>query len=87
MGHGTCVVKVAANGRMSIPARYRKLLGQENGGLVVLRIEGDDLLIRPVKTVLADLQDQVGRALAGSGTTVDGFIADRRKEAAGDPQS
>ena len=83
----TCMVKVAANGRLSVPARHRKLLGLEKGGLVVLRIEGDDLHIRPVKAVLADLQDRVGRALAGSGTTVDGFIADRRKEAANDSQS
>ncbi len=87
MGHDTCVVKVAANGRLSVPAKQRKLLGLENGGLVVLRIEGDDLHIRPINAVLTDLQDRVAEALGGAGTTVDEFIADRRKEAATDAQS
>jgi AbrB family looped-hinge helix DNA binding protein len=87
MGHETCLVKVAPNGRLSVPAKQRKLLGLENGGLVVLRVEGDDLHIRPVRAVLTDLQDRVARALKGSGTTVDDFIAERRQEAEADAQS
>jgi AbrB family looped-hinge helix DNA binding protein len=87
MGHETCIVKIAANGRLSVPAKQRKQLGLENGGLVVLRVEGGDLHIRPVKAVLADLQERVRRALPNSHGVVDRFIADRRKEAATDPQS
>ena len=87
MGHETCVVRVAANGRLSVPAKQRKQLGLENGGLVVLRVEGDDLHIRPVRAVLAELQERVRRALPDSHDVVDRFIADRRKEAANDAQS
>jgi len=87
MGHETCIVKIAANGRLSLPAKQRKQLGLENGGLAVLRVEGGDLHIRPVRAVLADLQDRVARALKGSGTTVDDFIAERRKEAAIEAQN
>jgi AbrB family looped-hinge helix DNA binding protein len=84
MGQDTFVVRVAANGRLSVPAKQRKQLGLENGGLVVLRVEGDDLHIRPVRAVLAELQARVRRALPNSHDVVDRFIADRRKEAASD---
>jgi antitoxin component of MazEF toxin-antitoxin module len=72
---------------LSVPARQRKQLGLENGGLVVLRVEGDDLYIRPIRAMLTDLQDRVAHALNGSDTTVDDFIAERRRDAASDAQS
>ena len=35
MSHDSQPIRVAANGRLSIPAKQRKALGLENGGMVV----------------------------------------------------
>jgi AbrB family looped-hinge helix DNA binding protein len=78
------LVRIAENGRMSLPARQRKLLGLQDGGLVVSRVEEGELRLRPVRDVIADIQKQVRRHLAGSGESVDRFLADRRHEAARD---
>lgn len=82
MTHESVTVKIAENGRLSIPARQRKLMGLENGGLVVARVENGELHLRPVRSVLADLQARVGRHLAGSDESMDRLLADRRDEAA-----
>jgi AbrB family looped-hinge helix DNA binding protein len=82
MGHDSVLVKVAGNGRLSIPAKQRKLMGLDDGGLLVARIENGELRLRPVRAVLAEIQARVSERLAGSGETVDRFLADRREEAA-----
>ena len=84
MGRDSVLVKVAGNGRLSIPAKQRKLIGLDDGGLVVARVEDGELRLRPVRAVLADIQARVSEHLAGSGETVDRFLADRREEAARD---
>jgi AbrB family looped-hinge helix DNA binding protein len=81
MGHDAIMVRVAENGRLSIPAKQRKLIGLDDGGLVVARVEGGELHLRPVRSLLADLQARVSRRLAGSGESMERFLADRRKEA------
>lgn len=78
------LVRIAGNGRLSLPARQRKLLGLQDGGLVVSRVEDGELRLRPVRDVIADIQKQVRKHLAGSGESVDRFLADRRDEAARD---
>lgn len=75
------LARVAENGRISLPSKQRKLLGLEAGGAVVIRLENGELHIRPVRSVIASLQDRVRQHLAGSGETVDRFLADRREEA------
>lgn len=82
MGHDSVLVKVAGNGRLSIPAKQRRLMGLEDGGLLVARVENGELRLRPVRTVLAEIQAEVRKHMAGSGETVDRFLADRREEAA-----
>ncbi len=84
MGHDSVLVKVAGNGRLSIPAKQRKLIGLDDGGLLVARVQDGELRLRPVRAVLADIQARVSERLAGSGETVDRFLADRRAEAARD---
>ena len=37
---------MAANGRLSIPAKQRKALGLEKGGMVVSTVENGELRIR-----------------------------------------
>jgi AbrB family looped-hinge helix DNA binding protein len=82
MGHDSVLVKVAGNGRLSIPAKQRRLMGLDDGGLLVARVENGELRLRPVRAVLAEIQARVSERLAGSGETVDRFLADRREEAA-----
>jgi AbrB family looped-hinge helix DNA binding protein len=72
---------MAANGRISIPAKQRKALGLEKGGLVVATVENGELRIRTVKAVLDELRKRLAPYLKASGDTVDRFIADRYVEA------
>ncbi len=81
MSHDAIMVRVADNGRLSIPAKQRKLIGLEDGGLIVARVKDGELHLRPVRSLLADLQAGVSKGLAGSGETVERFLADRRQEA------
>ncbi|MBV8867902.1 MAG: hypothetical protein JOY65_00575 [Acetobacteraceae bacterium] len=84
MSHETALIKVAENGRLSVPARQRKLLGLEGGGLVVARIEGGELRIRPVRDVIAELQARVARYDTESDGGVDWLLQERRREVARD---
>ncbi len=84
MGHDRTLVKLARNGRLSIPVRQRRLLNLEHGGLMVAEVHDGELRLRPARTVLAELRDKVSADLARSGDSVDQFIADRRVEAARD---
>jgi hypothetical protein len=65
--------------------RVRRL-GLEEGGKVVTRVEGGELRNRPVRTVLAGLQDKVSELFASAGVKPgtllsEELIADRRAEA------
>jgi AbrB family looped-hinge helix DNA binding protein len=86
MGHERHVVRISENGRLSIPARQRKQLGLEEGGTVVTRVENGELRIRPVRAVLAEVQEKVSKLLAAAGIQPgtplsEELIADRREEA------
>jgi bifunctional DNA-binding transcriptional regulator/antitoxin component of YhaV-PrlF toxin-antitoxin module len=82
MGADSQPIRMAANGRLSIPAKQRKALGLENGGMVVSTVENGELRIRTVKAVLDELRARLAPYLKASGDTVDQFIADRHAEAA-----
>jgi AbrB family looped-hinge helix DNA binding protein len=97
-GQGFAVTSVLARidpaGRLSIPARHRKALGLEAGGPVVVALEGKEVRVRAVADVMAELQAETARLLAGPDASVDAFLAERRAEAAreeagtgGDPPS
>ena len=58
----------------------------EEGGMVVTRVENGELRIRPVRTVLAELQAKVAGLLAAAGVKPgtllsEELIAERREEA------
>jgi AbrB family looped-hinge helix DNA binding protein len=79
-------IRMAANGRLSIPAKQRKALGLEAGGMVVSAVENGELRIRPIRAVLAEVQEKVSGMLDAAGTKPgrrlsDELIADRRAEA------
>ena len=75
-------VRMAANGRLSVPAKFRKALGLEEGGMVVLSLQDGEIRIRPVGVVLAEVQAIVAPYLKASGDTVEQFLADKRAEVA-----
>jgi AbrB family looped-hinge helix DNA binding protein len=75
-------VRMAANGRLSVPARLRKALGLEAGGVVVLTLQEGEIRIRPIRTVLNEVQAMVAPYLKSSGDTVEQFLADKRAEVA-----
>lgn len=74
-------VRVAENGRLSLPSKYRRMVGLEDGGVVVVRVEDGEIRIRPVQAVVEELQEVARRYFAGSGETVDRFLDERREEA------
>jgi AbrB family looped-hinge helix DNA binding protein len=87
MGHEKQIVRMSESGRLSIPAKQRKQLGLEEGGMVVTRVENGELRIRPVRAVLAEVQEKVSRLLAAAGIKPgtrlsEELVAERREEAA-----
>lgn len=91
MGHEKQIVRMSENGRLSVPAKQRKQLGLEEGGMVVTHVENGELRIRPVRAVLAELQDKVSGLLAAAGVKPgtllsEELIAERRAEAAREEQ-
>ena len=75
------LARVDAAGRLSIPAQHRKALGLETGGPVVVALEGSEVRVRAVADVMAELQAETARLLAGPEASVDAFLAERRAEA------
>jgi AbrB family looped-hinge helix DNA binding protein len=74
--------KVTQTGRLSLPAEFRKAVGLEHGGNVVVELTGNEIRIRTVDEVVARAQDLTRRLLSGHPTaTVDSFLAERRREA------
>jgi bifunctional DNA-binding transcriptional regulator/antitoxin component of YhaV-PrlF toxin-antitoxin module len=69
-----------------MPAKQRKALGLENGGMVVATVQDGELRIRTVKAVLDEISALVAPALKASGDSADQLIADRRAEFAKEEQ-
>ena len=72
-------------GRISLPAEFRKAVGLERGGDVVVELEGREIRIRTLDEVVAHAQALTHRLLRGKpDATVDAFLAERRREAEGE---
>jgi len=76
------VTRVSDAGKLNLPAKLRRMVGLEHGGPVVVRVEGGEIRIRSVRDVLAGLQAEARQVFAGSGESVEGFLRERRAEAA-----
>ena len=74
--------RVSVSGRLSIPAEFRKAVGLDHGGDVVVELAGREIRIRTVDEVIAQSQ-ALTRRLIGTkpGASVDDFLAERRREA------
>jgi bifunctional DNA-binding transcriptional regulator/antitoxin component of YhaV-PrlF toxin-antitoxin module len=74
--------KVTETGRLSLPAEFRKVVGLERGGDVVVELAGKEIRITTVDEVVARAQELTRRLLAErAGTSVDDFLTERRREA------
>ncbi len=73
--------RVNENGRVVIPASFRKALGINIGDEVVLRMEDDELRITTLKRRVERAQRLVRKHVKRSMSLVDELIAERREAA------
>ena len=73
--------RVTESGRLSLPADFRKTLGLDRGGDVIIELDGSDIRIRSVKAAIARAQ-ALSRQFLGDkpGSSVDDFLAERRRD-------
>jgi AbrB family looped-hinge helix DNA binding protein len=69
------------NGRVVIPAAFRRALGLRSGDKIVLRIENNELRITTLRQRLAKAQEIVRRHVPATESLVDELIAERREAA------
>ncbi len=74
-------MRVNENGRVVIPASFRKALGINVGDEVVLRIEDDELRITTLKRRVERAQRLVRRHVKRGVSLADELIAERREAA------
>lgn len=78
--------RVMQDGRLSLPAGLRKKHGLAQGGTVIIEDAGDAIVLRTVDQVVARAQALSRKLVTGkTGATVEDFLADRVREAAGQP--
>lgn len=81
----TVTTRMSETGRVTVPLGVRAAVGLERGGPVVLEIVDGELRVRSVAKAIERARVLTGEIIAGrKGFTVDDFIAERRKEAAGE---
>jgi AbrB family looped-hinge helix DNA binding protein len=74
--------RVSKSGRLSVPAEFRKAIGLEQGGDVVVELDDRQLRIITVRDAIARAQELSKRLLKGKPEiSVDDFIAERHREA------
>jgi AbrB family looped-hinge helix DNA binding protein len=74
-------IRINANGRVVIPASYRKALGVKPGDEVILRMEDDELRITTMKRRIERAQRLVRKYVKPGISLVDELIAERREAA------
>jgi bifunctional DNA-binding transcriptional regulator/antitoxin component of YhaV-PrlF toxin-antitoxin module len=74
--------RVSGSGRLSIPAEFRKAVGLEHGGDVVIELVGPEIRIRRIDEVVAQVRAIARRLTVGKPeASVDEFLAERRRDA------
>lgn len=73
---------MSQSGAVTFPEDVRAAVGLENGGPVVIEVVNGELHVRSIKQVMDRARD-IARKIIGDqpGTSVDDFLADRRREA------
>jgi AbrB family looped-hinge helix DNA binding protein len=75
------VTRINENGRVVIPASFRRALGIQPGDTIVLRIENDELRMTTLRQRLAKARQIVRRHVPATTSLVDELIAERRMAA------
>ena len=78
---GEIWLRVNENGRVVIPAAFRKAMGIRVGEKVALRMEDDELRITTMKKRLERAQRNVRKYIKVGISLSDELIAERRREA------
>ncbi|HEY6465903.1 MAG TPA: AbrB/MazE/SpoVT family DNA-binding domain-containing protein [Candidatus Acidoferrales bacterium] len=73
--------RINENGRVVIPASFRRALGIASGDTVVLRLDNDELKITTLRNRLKRAQQIVRKHVPRSVSLVDELIAERREAA------
>jgi AbrB family looped-hinge helix DNA binding protein len=79
--HSETRIRVNENGRVVIPAPYRKALGIKPGDEVILRMEDDELRITTMPRRIERAQRRVRQYVKPGVSLVDELIAERREAA------
>jgi len=74
-------MRVNENGRVVIPASYRRALGIKAGDEVILRVEDDELRITTMKRRIERAQRRIRKYVKPRVSLVDELIAERREAA------
>jgi AbrB family looped-hinge helix DNA binding protein len=74
-------LKVNENGRVVIPAAFRKALGIKAGDQVILSVEDNELRITTMKRRIERAQQRARKYLKPGVSLVDELIAERREAA------
>jgi AbrB family looped-hinge helix DNA binding protein len=74
-------MRVNQNGRVVIPAPYRKALGIKAGDEVILRMEDDELRITTMQRKIERAQRRVRQYVKPGVSLADELIAERREDA------
>ncbi len=72
---------ISKSGRISLPAQFRKALGIENGGAVIVELNDREIRIRTIDEVIARAQVLSRQLLRNNPkASVEDFIAWRRRD-------
>jgi AbrB family looped-hinge helix DNA binding protein len=72
---------ISPSGRISLPAEFRRALGLERGGNVIVELDGGDIRIRTVREAVAQAQAMSRQLLVDKpAISVEDFLAHRRKD-------
>lgn len=74
-------LRINENGRVVIPASFRKALGIGPGDEILLRLEDDELRITTMKNRIARAQRNARKYVKSGVSLVDELIAERREAA------
>lgn len=74
-------LRLGENGRIAIPAAYRRQLGIASGDELIVRVDDDELRLSSPKLALGRARRILGRYLKDGENLADSLIADRRAEA------
>jgi bifunctional DNA-binding transcriptional regulator/antitoxin component of YhaV-PrlF toxin-antitoxin module len=73
--------QVSPSGRLSLPADFRKAVGLEKGGTVIVELDGNDIRVRTVQEAVARAQALARRLFSDRpDVSVDDFLANRRED-------